>query len=178
MVVLQDQSQEEKYPKAGKQKGQNSMDAGRSRGKMWGSPEGKGDNLADRRKNKGQDQDATLFMLGISDELDLLIANEVRKIFVRACQRAVMIMHDPKGTEMLFTPERHRDGEGDQRLEPSRRFDKFAASSDRRRSPRARPGWGKEHELYWDAFVNHIWAEDPNSTAVLEAGPGAMRAPW
>ena len=164
MVVLQDQSQEEKYLKAGKQKGQNSMDAGRSRGKMWGSPEGKGDNLADRRKNKGQDQDATLFMLGISDELDLLIANEVRKIFVRACQRAVMIMHDPKGTEMLFTlREALATAKEINGLNLRAVFDKFGLERQKAFSVYDLE-WGKEHELYWDEFVNHIWAEDPNST--------------
>ena len=24
--------------------------------------------------------------------------------------------------------------------------------------------WGKEYELYWDEFVNHIWADDANNT--------------
>jgi hypothetical protein len=24
--------------------------------------------------------------------------------------------------------------------------------------------WGKQDELYWDEFVNHIWADDPSNT--------------
>jgi len=165
IAVLQDLSAEEKYLKAGKQKGQNKVDAGRARGKLWGAPEGKGEDLQSARsKAKQQNEDAQMLLLGISDELDLLIANEVRKIFVKACQRAVMIMHDPKGTEMLFTlREALSTAKEINGLNLHRVFDKFGLVKHRDFNL-VDLDWGKEYELYWDEFVNHIWADDANNT--------------
>ena len=165
IAVLQDLSAEEKYLKAGKQKGQNKVDAGRARGKLWGAPEGKGDDLQSARsKAKQQNEDAQMLLLGMSDELDLLIANEVRKIFIKACQRAVMIMHDPKGTEMLFTlREALSTAKEINGLNLHRVFDKFGLVKHRDFNL-VDLDWGKEYELYWDEFVNHIWADDANNT--------------
>ena len=165
IAVLQDLSAEEKYLKAGKQKGQNKVDAGRARGKLWGAPEGKGEDLQSARsKAKRENEDAQMLLLGLSDELDLLIANEVRKIFVKACQRAVMIMHDPKGTEMLFTlREALSTAKEINGLNLHRVFDKFGLKKHRDFNL-VDLNWGKEYELYWDEFVNHIWADDANNT--------------
>ena len=165
IAVLQDLSAEEKYLKAGKQKGQNKVDAGRARGKLWGAPEGKGEDLQSARsKAKRENEDAQMLLLGMSDELDLLIANEVRKIFVKACQRAVMIMHDPKGTEMLFTlREALATAKEINGLNLHRVFDKFGLVKHRDFNL-VDLDWGKEYELYWDEFVNHIWADDANNT--------------
>ena len=165
IAVLQDMSAEEKYLKAGKQKGQNKVDAGRNRGKLWGAPDGKADDLQGARsRSKQQNEDAQMLLLGISDELDLLIANEVRKIFVKACQRAVMIMHDPKGTEMLFTlREALATAKEINGLNLHMVFDKFGLVKHRDFNL-VDLDWGKEYELYWDEFVNHIWADDANNT--------------
>mmetsp|Transcript_9318 Transcript_9318/g.34768 ORF Transcript_9318/g.34768 Transcript_9318/m.34768 type:complete len:1174 (-) Transcript_9318:55-3576(-) len=164
IAVLQDLSAEEKYLKAGKQKGQNTIDAGRARGKLWGAPDGGGADLQGARSKAAQNDDAQMLLLGISDELDLLIANEVRKIFVQACQRAVMIMHDPKGTEMLFTlREALATAKEINGLNLHLVFDKFGLTKHRDFNL-VDLDWGKEYELYWDEFVNHIWADDANNT--------------
>ena len=140
------------------------MGDSRVRGKMWGIPPGKPKPLAQAKGGAGQGDDATMFMLGISDELDLLIANEVRKIFIKACQRAVMIMHDPKGTEMLFTL-REALSQAKEVNGPNLKavFAKFGLEQEREFSLWD-INWGKQNEVYWDEFVNHIWAEDPSNT--------------
>ena len=122
ICVLRADSTEEKYLKGGVNKGNQTagMDSGRTRGKLWGIPPGKDGTLAEGRKAKYKEEPGLELQMELSDELDMLIANEVRKIFIKACQRAVMIMHDPKGTEMLFTLREARHGQGGQRPEPSR----------------------------------------------------------
>ena len=72
---------------------------GRVRGEMWGMPPGRAKKSLGPQSEAG---DSGVLMAGMSDELDLLIANEVRKVFIRACQRAVMIMHEPKVGFTLF----------------------------------------------------------------------------
>ena len=165
LVVLQDMSREEKYLKSGKQKGQSKMENERARGKMWGMPAGKNVPLAEVRRKKGMiESEAQMFMLGVSDELDLLIANEVRKIFIRACQRAVMIMHEPKGTEMLFTlREALATAKEVNGLNLRAVFKKFGLEKPRDFTA-LDLDWGKNDDVYWDEFVNHIWAADPDST--------------
>ena len=165
LCVLQDSSNEEKYLKKGNYKGASGMGGdSRIRGKMLGMPSGKIKPLAQAKHGAGQGEDATLFMLGISDELDLLIANEVRKIFIKACQRAVMILHEPKGTEMLFTL-REALAQAKEINGPNLRavFSKFGLEPQREFSMWDLE-WGKQNELYWDEFVNHIWADDPSNT--------------
>ena len=135
-----------------------------ARSKLWGAPEGKGEDLQSALEGEAAEQRMQMLLLGISDELDLLIANEVRKIFVKACQRAVMIMHDPKGTEMLFTlREALSTAKEINGLNLHRVFDKFGLVKHRDFNL-VDLDWGKEYELYWDEFVNHIWADDANNT--------------
>jgi hypothetical protein len=94
----------------------------------------------------------------------MLIANEVRKIFIRACQRSVMIMHNSKGTEMLFTL-REALATAKELNGPNLRavFQKFGLQKE--------PNfdlwdldWGKTDELYWDEFTDYIWSDDASNT--------------
>jgi len=99
----------------------------------------------------------------MSEELDLLVYNEVRKTLVRACQRAVMILHEPKNREMLFTLREAlltvRDLTGRQL---SNAFDKAGI-------PREQTldvwdvAWGDQEEVYWDDLMLSVWADEPRS---------------
>ena len=166
ICVLRADSTEEKYLKGGVNKGSQTggMDSGRTRGKLWGIPPGKDGTLAEGRKAKYKEEPGLELQMELSDELDMLIANEVRKIFIKACQRAVMIMHDPKGTEMLFTL-REALGTAKEVNGPNLRavFKKFGLH----KPPNFDLwdiNWGKNDELYWDEFTEYIWADDASST--------------
>ena len=162
VCVLQDSSKEEKYLSKAAYKGNASMGDQRVRGKMWGLPPGKPTSIAD---DGNEDLSQTMFMMGISDELDLLIANEVRKVFIKACQRAVMIMHDDKGTEMLFTlrealsTAKEINGSNLKAV-----FERFGLTPVENSFSLWDVQWGENDEVYWDEFVNHIWSDDPSNT--------------
>ena len=116
------------------------------------------------RKAKYKEEPGLELQMELSDELDMLIANEVRKIFIKACQRAVMIMHDPKGTEMLFTL-REALATAKEVNGPNLRavFKKFGLH----KPPNFDLwdiNWGKNDELYWDEFTEYIWADDASTT--------------
>ena len=166
ICVLRADSTEEKYLKGGVNKGNQTagMDSGRTRGKLWGIPPGKDGTLAEGRKAKYKEEPGLELQMELSDELDMLIANEVRKIFIKACQRAVMIMHDPKGTEMLFTL-REALATAKEVNGPNLRavFKKFGLH----KPPNFDLwdiNWGKNDELYWDEFTEYIWADDASTT--------------
>jgi cell division protease FtsH len=166
LCVLRADSNEEKYLKGGVNKGNNTqdMDSGRVKGKLWGIPPGKDGTLAEGRKAKFKEEPGLELQMELSDELDMLIANEVRKIFIRACQRSVMIMHNSKGTEMLFTL-REALATAKELNGPNLRavFQKFGLQKE--------PNfdlwdldWGKTDELYWDEFTDYIWSDDASNT--------------
>ena len=60
-----------------------------------------------KRKNfcedDGHDEEYYKFEYNMSEELDMLVYNEVRKLIITACRRALTILHDPKNREMMFT---------------------------------------------------------------------------
>lgn len=107
-------------------------------------------------------KDTKIEMLsGLSDELDLLVYNEVRKTLTRACQRAVAIVHDPKNREMLFTLKESlltvRDITGRQL---SNAFEK--AGIQRERTMEVWDiAWGEQKEVYWDDLMLSIWSNEP-----------------
>lgn len=158
LCVLQDLSNEEKYLNQGK-KSSKSNGMQRSPGKMIGIPPGK--SIVGLRDRVIKPEEQTLFALGVSDEMDLLIANEVRKLYVKACQRAVAIMHDPKGTEMLFSirealaTTKEINGRNLMRVFDKaglQRVDNFSTMDLR---------WGEDTGLFWDDFINSVWGDDP-----------------
>ena len=51
----------------------------------------------------GHDEEYYKFEYNMSEELDMLVYNEVRKLIITACRRALTILHDPKNREMMFT---------------------------------------------------------------------------
>jgi len=102
-------------------------------------------------------------LVGLSDELDLLVYNEVRKTLTRACQRAVAIMHDSKNREMLFTLKESlltvRDITGRQL---SNAFEK--AGINREQTMEVWDlAWGEQKEVYWDDLMLSIWSDEPES---------------
>jgi hypothetical protein len=75
-----------------------------------------------------------------------------------------MIMHEPKGTEMLFTlREALATAKEVNGLNLRAVFKKFGLEKPRDFTA-LDLDWGKNDDVYWDEFVNHIWAADPDST--------------
>jgi len=97
----------------------------------------------------------------MSEELDLLVYNEVRKTLVKACQRAVMVLHEPKNREMLFTLKEAlltvRDLTGRQLQNAFIR-----AGIERRQTLEVWDvAWGEQDEVYWDDLMLAVWSSEP-----------------
>ena len=109
-------------------------------------------------------KDSSIDLIGqMSDEMDLLVYNEVRKTLTRACQRAVMVLHEPKNREMLFTLKESlltvRDITGRQLVNA---FEK--AGIERERTFEVWDlSWGEQKEVYWDDLMLSVWAQEPES---------------
>mmetsp|Transcript_7120 Transcript_7120/g.23503 ORF Transcript_7120/g.23503 Transcript_7120/m.23503 type:complete len:1021 (-) Transcript_7120:108-3170(-) len=99
----------------------------------------------------------------MSPELDLLVYNEVRKTLVKACQRAVMVLHESKNREMLFTLKEAlltvRDLTGRQLQNAFER-----AGINRKRTLEVWDvAWGDQDEVYWDDLMIAVWSNEPQS---------------
>ena len=112
----------------------------------------------------------------MSEEMNLLVYNEVRKTLVRACQRAVMTLHEPKNREMLFTLRESlltaRELTGRQLTNA---FDK--AGIERERTMEVWDlAWGEQNEVYWDDLMLSVWSSEPESGRFWELVKDQMHA--
>jgi len=161
MAILKDSSTEEMYLKKNV-KAPSMGEGGRTRGNIMGASTGRKKTIAE--EGMFTPTEGGLILMGISDELDLLIANEVRKILVQACQRALMILHEKKGTEMLFTlrealaATKQLNGRALKRV-----LAKFCLKPEKDFSVWDYNWTAKTNDIYWDEFVSMIWAEDPSN---------------
>ena len=101
-------------------------------------------------------------MRQLSPELDLLVYNEVRKTLIKAAQRTVAILHEPKNREMLFSLKESlataREIGGRQLAQA---FEKAGITRDRGMGVWD-IAWGEQQEVYWDDLMSAIWSDDPS----------------
>ena len=115
-------------------------------------------------EDDGHDEEYYKFEYNMSEELDMLVYNEVRKLIITACRRALTILHDPKNREMMFTLKEvlMTTGEisGRSLMEV---FEKAGIERTKQEDQSFREWsvwdekWGDDYELYYDEFLlGHI----------------------
>ena len=109
------------------------------------------------------------FEYNMSEELDMLVYNEVRKLIITSCRRALCIMHEPKNREMLFTLKEvlMTTGEisGRNLIEV---FEKAGIKRTAQEDELFKPWsvwdtkWGDEYEFFYDEFLHRSMSDATN----------------
>ena len=109
------------------------------------------------------------FEYNMSEELDMLVYNEVRKLIITSCRRALCIMHEPKNREMLFTLKEVLMTTGE--ISGRNLIEVFERAGIERTSQEDelfKPWsvwdykWGEEFDFFYDEFIHRSMSDATN----------------